>query len=134
MKIVFQIFLYSLFFLSCHKDEDRRQEINDSLQGQWKINVWTIDGHDEFRIYISSQVEFIRHSDVMGKTIWTTVTDSSGYTSILESAYEIRDNGRSIYFTGDLPEGLFTLNITNNEFKMIGNVGSHVWTYEASRN
>lgn len=133
MKIVFQIFLYSLFFLSCHKDEDHRQEINDSLQGQWKIRVWTIDGHDEFRIFISSQVEFIKHSDVMGKSIWTTVTDSSGYTSILENEYEIRENGRYIYFTGEIPEGLFTLNSTNSKLKMMGDVGSHKWTYEAIR-
>ncbi len=134
MKIVFHIFLYSLFFLSCHKDEDHRQEINDSIQGQWKIRVWTIDGHDEFKIYISSQVEFIKQSDVMGKAIWTTVTDSSRYTSILENEYEISENGRYIYFKGDLPEGLFTLNITNSKLKMIGNLGSHFWTYEASRN
>lgn len=134
MKIGFQIILYSLFLLSCQKEEDHRQEINDSLQGQWKINVWTIDGDDQFKIYISSKVEFIKHSDVMGKAIWTTVTDSSGYTSILENEYEIRDNGRQIYFTGEIPEGLFTLDIANSKLKMVGNVGSHFWTYEASRN
>ncbi len=133
MKISLQIILFTAFLFSCHKDEDRRTQVNADIAGSWLVDTWTIDGDDQFKFYDSLTIEFVPHSQFGGNSIWTTVVYQE-HTSVLYEDYGIVDNGNSIFLNGDLfRNNTLSIAIQNNRLTMNGLLNTHSWYIDGGR-
>ena len=123
------IFCIGIATLACEKD-NKNEDTNQDLQGTWNVTSWTHGGDEQIGGILASSyvIEFDSLSGTGGYSIWT-ITNFTGFETVIEGDYDVKDDGETLVFEGQD----WQLDLNGDDLRIEGTILNESYVLMAER-
>ena len=120
----------TLSFAACGDDDtDPNEDVNNRLEGDWKVESFTRDGVEQMNfVYNRFLWEFDKDGPVDGEIEWD-ITLTNGSSSSSEFDYEVTDEGDELEIEGDD----FNIDLDDDDLRLEGTVDAENWIFRLEK-